>query len=261
MESHLDYHAHNNGLREVNTHSKILFAVSTLLICVASPSPIIPIFVFCLITFLLIFQAKIPIKTYFKFISIPFSFAFITLIYMSLFYGTSDPIWYIASLGSFDIVIYRDGIQLGFLVFSRIIGAFSCLVFLTFTTPMTELFSVFHKIRIPTILIEISMLMYRFIFLFLSEAETMYHAQKTRLGYSNYKNSFQCLGMLAGNLFIRTWFQGEKINMAMESRGYQGHINTLKQDEGIKIRYLALIITFECFIIFITYITRDFQFL
>ncbi|MEG3225465.1 MAG: cobalt ECF transporter T component CbiQ, partial [Methanobacteriales archaeon Met13] len=154
MESHLDYHAHNNGLREVNTLFKVLFAISTMLICVASPSPFLPLFVFMLVPMLLVFLAKIPYKFYLRFISAPFLFAFITFLYMSLFFGTGELWIHLGSIGPLNLAIYGDGIQLGFLVFSRMLGAFSCLVFLAFTTPMTELFSMMHTIRIPAIMVE-----------------------------------------------------------------------------------------------------------
>jgi cobalt/nickel transport system permease protein len=194
---------------------------------------------------LLIFKAKISYKFYLKFIAAPFFFAMITFLYMALFFGFTDPWIYLGSLGPIDFTIYRDGVQLGFLVLSRMLGAFSCLVFLAFTTPMTELFSIFHRIRIPPILVELSMLMYRFIFLFLDEAEKMHQAQKTRMGYSDWKGSLRCLGMLGGNLFIRTWFQGEKINIAMESRGFNGTIQTMNKTELPGSKNMILLVSFE----------------
>ena len=259
MESHIDYYAHNNGLREVNTTFKVLFAVSTLLICVASPSPLIPLFVFILIPVLLIFKAKISYKFYFKFITIPFLFALITFLYMALFFGVSDAWVHLGSVGPLDLTIYRDGVQLGFLVFCRILGSLSCLVFLAFTTPMTELFSLLYRVRIPPIMVELAMLMYRFIFLFLDEAEKMHQAQKTRMGYSDWKNSLRCLGMLGGNLFIRTWFQGEKLHMAMESRGYNGTLKTMNKSEFPGSVNIILLVSFELLLLAGIYLSLNLQ--
>lgn len=241
----MDYYAHNNEFRDVNTIFKVLFVVSTLLICIASPSPLIPLFIFILVPCLLILKAKISYKFYLKFIAAPLFFALITFLYMALFFGYSD-IWiHLGSVGPLDLTIYRDGVQLGFLVLSRMLGAFSCLVFLAFTTPMTELFSVFHRIGIPPILVELSMLIYRFIFLFLDEAEKMHQAQKTRMGYSDWRSSLRCLGMLGGNLFIRTWFQGEKLSIAMESRVYNGTIQTMNKTELPASKNIILLVSFD----------------
>ena len=255
----MDYHAHNNGLREVNTIFKVLFSILTLLICVISSSPIIPLFVFLLVSCLLIFLAKIPYKFYFKFIAAPFLFALITLVYMALFFGTGEIWMHLGSLGPLSLAIYSDGLQLGFLVFGRMLGAFSCLIFLTFTTPMTELFFIMHRIKIPSIMIELAMLMYRFIFLFLDEAGKMHHAQKTRLGYHDLRGSFRCLGMLAGNLFIRTWFQGEKLHIAMESRGYKGNLKTMNKLDFPGSLSIILLVLFELLLVAGVYASLSFK--
>lgn len=177
---------------------------------------------------------------------------------MGLFFGSTDIMVQLGSLGPLDLVIYRDGVQIGFLVFSRMLGAFSCLVFLAFTTPMTELFSIFHRVHIPPIIVELSMLMYRFIFLFLDEAEKMHQSQKTRLGYSDWKNSLRCLGMLGGNLFIRTWFQGEKLHMAMESRGYNGTLKAMNEIEFPGSKNIILLVSFELLLLAGIYLSLNF---
>ena len=177
---------------------------------------------------------------------------------MALFFGSTDILIYIGSIGPLDLSIYRDGVQLGFLVFGRMLGAFSCLVFLAFTTPMTELFSIFYRVRIPPIMVELSMLMYRFIFLFMDEAEKMHQAQKTRMGYSDWKSSLRCMGMLGGNLFIRTWFQGEKLHMAMESRGYNGTLKTMNESEFPSLGNIILLFSFEILLLASVYLSLNF---
>jgi len=127
---------------------------------------------------------------------------------------------------------------------------------------MTELFSVLRLIKIPKIVLEIAMLMYRYIFVFLSEAITMYHTQETRLGYSSVKKSIKSLGMLGSNLFIRTWMKGEQSYITMESRCYDGTIKTFKKQRNINtIRNsnLALLVLFEVMLIIGLYFTGSFS--
>ncbi len=231
IENTLDSFAHSNGIRDVNTYYKIIFALLTLIVCLASTSPVIPLFITLLMSFLIIFLAKIPVKFYLRFLSIPFIFALITFLFMAIFFGVTEP-WF--NLGVLNLVVYKDGFNLGFLVFSRIMGCFSCLAFLSLTTPMTELFSILERVKIPKIVLEIAMLMYRFIFVFLDETSNMYHSQETRLGYSNLKNTFKSMGMLASNLFIRTWIKGEQTYIAMESRCYNGSLKTVTGIESIR---------------------------
>jgi len=252
FENPLDSYAHSNGLKDTNTYFKVLFAISTMLVSLISTSPVIPLTVFGLMTFLIIFKAKIPFKSYLKFIAIPFIFAFMTFVFMALFFGTGAPI---LNLGIFNLTVTADGFNLGLLVFARIIGGFSCMAFLALTTPMTELFSVLEEIKIPKIVLELTMLMYRYIFVFLNEAINMYRSQETRMGYSGLRQSFKSMGMLISNLFIRTWIRGEQIYITMESRCYGGSIKTFQTPKNMGAKNILILLSFESFLLIGTYLT------
>ncbi|WP_414469177.1 cobalt ECF transporter T component CbiQ [Methanobacterium sp. ACI-7] len=252
MQTILDNYAHSNALRNVSPKFKVLFALSTLIICIISTSPVIPLLVALIVSSIIIFKAKIPAKFYFKFLAIPVAFAFITFIFMTLFFGMSEP-WF--NIGIFNFVIYKDGFNLGFLVFSRILGAFTCLSFLSLTNPINDIFSILKSLKIPEVVIEIAMLMYRYIFVFLEEIQNMHNSQQTRMGYCNLKNSFKSLGLLISNLFIRTWVRGEQIYITMESRCYGGSIRTFQIQKSIGIKNIMLLISFESVLLLGTYLT------
>jgi cobalt/nickel transport system permease protein len=259
FELTLDGYAHSNKLRNVNPYFKVLFAIITMLVSLISTSPIIPLTIFIFFSFLILFEAKIPVKFYLKFLALPLSFALITFIFMIIFFGVGQ---YIFELGFLNLGVTADGFNRGILVFARIMGGFSCLAFLALTTPMTELFAILENIKIPQIVVEIAMLMYRYIFLFLDEALNMYHSQETRNGYSTLRKSYKSMGMLISNLFIKTWMKGEQTYIAMESRCYDGSIKTMNdlgdiRDIGIK-NFLFLIL-FELIIITGVYITANFS--
>lgn len=259
FENTLDNYAHSNGLRDINTFFKVIFAISTMLMSLISTSPVVPLIVAFVMSFLIIFQAKIPWKFYLKFLSVPFIFGFITFVFMSIFFGIGT---HILDLGIFNLAVTEDGFNLGLLTFSRLMGGFTCMAFLALTIPMTELFSQFERFKIPQIVVELAMLMYRYIFIFLDEGRNMYHAQETRLGYSSLKKSFKSMGMLGSNLFIRTWIKGENAHIAMESRCYTGSLKTLKTPESLKSvgsRNLALLVSFEVVLLIGVYLTGNFK--
>ena len=258
FENTLDNYAHSNGLREINTLFKVIFAIATMLVSLASTSPIVPLLITLVISFLLIFQAKIPWKFYLKFLAVPFFFGFLTFIFMALFFGVGA---HILDLGIFNLAVTQDGFNRGLLLFSRVLGGFTCMAFLALTIPMTELFSELERFKIPQIVVELAMLMYRYIFLFLDEGINMYHAQETRLGYSSLKKSFKSMGMLSSNLFIRTWIKGEQAHIAMESRCYDGSIKTMKEPESMRTigaRNLVLLTLFEVGLVIGLYFTGNF---
>ncbi|MCE5214144.1 MAG: cobalt ECF transporter T component CbiQ [Methanobacterium sp.] len=259
FENTLDNYAHYNNLRNVNVYFKVLFAILTMIMCLISTSPVIPLIIACFMSFLIIFEAKIPWKFYLKFLLIvPFSFGLITFVYMAIFFGVGSPV---LELGIFNLAVTSDGFNLGLLVFTRMLGGFTCLAFLALTTPMNEFFTVLEHIKIPKIVIELSMLMYRYIFVFLDEARNMYHSQETRLGYSSIKKSIKSMGMLGSNLFIRTWLKGEHAYIAMESRCYDGSIRTMKKPDNIKnMGYfnITLLLLFEISLVIGLYLTGNF---
>jgi cobalt/nickel transport system permease protein len=259
FENTLDGYAHSNGLRNVNTYFKVIFAIVTVIVNLISTSPVVPFIVLLLVTYLIIFKAKIPYKFYLKFFAIPFTFALITFVFMAIFFGVGA---HILNLGIFNLALTVDGFNLGLLVFARMLGGFSCLAFLALTTPMTELFSIFENLKVPKVILEITMLMYRYIFVFLDEAINMYHSQETRLGYSSIKMAYKSMGMLASNLFIKTWLKGEQIYVAMESRCYNGSMKTMGEYGSIKsigTLNFTLLALFEVTLFIGAYLTGNFN--
>ncbi len=252
MKNILDYYAHSNGLKNVNVKFKVLLAIVTMVISVIATSPIIPLSIALIFSFLIIFRAKIPASFYLKFIAIPFIFGLITFIFMSIFFGVGTSI---LEFGIFNLAVTEDGFNLGFLVFSRVLGGFSCLAFLALTTPMNELFFMLESLKVPKIVIEIGMLMYRYIFVFMGELENMYNSQQTRMGYKNIKSSFKSLGLLISNLFIKTWIRGEQIYITMESRCYGGSIKTFQTQKSMGTKNVLLLVSFESFLLLGTYLT------
>lgn len=235
------------------------FGIITLIVSLVSTSPIIPLTIFTLVSFIILFEAKIPVKFYLKFLTIPLTFALITFVFMALFFGTGQHIY---NLGFLNLSVTADGFNRGFLVFSRILGGFACMAFIGLTTPMTEIFKVLEDFKFPKVMLEISMLMYRYIFVSLDEAVTMYHSQETRLGYSSLKKSYKSMGILIANIFIKTWITGEKSFVSMQSRGYDGSIRTMNDLKSIRtvgIRNLMLLIILEVMLSVGVYFTATFR--
>ncbi len=256
FENTLDNYAHSNNLRDANVNFKVLFAIMTLIVSLISTSPVIPLIITILMSYLIIFPAKIPWKFYLKFLSIPFIFGFLTFVYMSFFFGTGPDIF---NSGIFNLSVTVDGFNTGLLVFARMMGGFTCMAFLALTTPMTELFSVLESFKIPKIIIELAMMMYRYIFLFIDEGINMYHAQQTRLGYHNLRSSYKSMGMLASNLFIRTWIKGEQAYISMESRGYNGSLYIHNYQNSIETKNLVLLLCFEALLVLGVYLSGNFS--
>ena len=127
-------------------------------------------------------------------------------------------------LGSCRLTASREGLRAGALIASRILGSFGIALFLCQGSPVGEIFAALRWARVPRTWIEIAVLMYRYLHVFLEQAVCVRSAQRVRLGYSNLRRSFQSLGSLAGMVVLRSLDQAEKTHEAMTARGYQGHL-------------------------------------
>jgi len=260
--STIDNIAHTNKLRHIDTRLKVIFAVTTLLITVASTSPIPPILAFIIATILILFVAKIYPGTYFLLLLTPFFFGFVSLLMMSLFFGYGSPLYSFEIL-SHTFVLQKEGINMGMLLGTRTLAGSACLFFLALTTPMTELFAGLKWLRIPDVVIELAMIIYRYIFVFLEEAQRMWLASQMR-GETNFRTKIIVFSMLASTLFLRTIQQGEKLFVAMNSRCYDGETNSLcyrEKNSKINLTALYAILLFEFTFAYVTIMTQNMAFI
>jgi cobalt/nickel transport system permease protein len=180
----------------------------------------------------------------------------LTCIIIALFFGYQDPLTEINLLG-LRWTVFKDGITLGLNTFFRVAGGLSTQFFLVLTTPLTSILLILRKARIPRVLIEMSLLIYRYIFVFIAVMETMHTAQELRLGYSGLKKRLRSTSLLIGSLFIRTLEQGERTFTAMNARGYDGNIRTLDDLPSPKMRSVIGIVFFDAILILIIILTMQ----
>jgi cobalamin biosynthesis protein CbiM/cobalt ECF transporter T component CbiQ len=228
ISGQIDSYAYTNGLAKASPTTKIFFALSMLFLSVLSPSPVIPITVFIITLMLIIAVAQIPGRFYLDLLTYPLAFAALSCVILALFFGNGGTALVEVPFPWFTWVIYNNGITVAVTTFFRVLGAVSAMFFLVLTTSMTDLFISLRKIHLPKVLIEISLLIYRYIFVFIESASKMSTAQKLRLGQRGWLSRIRSIALLAASLFIRTMEQGERTFVAMNARGYDGNIRVLE---------------------------------
>ncbi|WP_296862426.1 cobalt ECF transporter T component CbiQ [uncultured Methanobrevibacter sp.] len=225
MKFDIDYIAHNNRLSETNTYVKVIISISLMLITLFLNYLPLDFAVLLLISILIVGIARVSVKNYLKFLSIPLIFAVVSCVFLIFFFGTGKVIY---NTGFFGIVVTQDSLDLGVNTFFRAVACFSCLGFLTLTTPIANILQCLYKIKVPVIFIDISLLMYNTIFIFLDQLSTMRNAQETRLGYVGSKSTYKSLGFLFSNLFFRSLDKSETLQCSLDSRCYQGFLPVYK---------------------------------
>ena len=227
LYAEIDRSAYTNALAKSSPTTKTFFALSALAISVSSPTFIVPIVVFTICTILILGLAKVKAHLYLDLFVYPTYMLTISCIFLALFFGSGAPLIEIP-LPWFTWSIFKSGISTSVNTFLRVEGALSCLFFLVLTTSITDLCVLLRRVHIPQVMVEMSLLIYRYIFVFLEVSEKMSLAQKLRLRRSGWLNSIRSLAMLIGSLFIRTLDQGERTLVAMTARGYDGDIRILE---------------------------------
>ena len=100
----------------------------------------------------------------------------------------------------------------------------SCLAFIGWTTPLMELIPVFQRLGIPAVLIDLALMIYRFLFVTATTLGEMHRAQSWRLGRADYRSRMRALSMLASGLFLRCVQRARRLEDGIEARGYQGRL-------------------------------------
>ena len=252
----VDRSAYTNALAKSSPITKTFFALSALIMCVYARSIIVSIILFTICTILTIGVAKVKPHLYLDMLTYPTLMIILSCIVIALFFGLGEPLTQIA-LPWTTWSIYKSGVSMGINLFFCMEGSLSCMFFLVLTTSITDLGLLFRRAHVPTILVEMSMLIYRYIFMFMEVSATMMTAQKLRLGGNGWMKKIREVSLLAGNLFIRTLEQGERTFVAMSARGYDGNIYALEEFPKPRKTMIALIILFDVLIIAVIFLTLN----
>ena len=225
MKFDMDYIAHHNALTETNPYFKLFLTIFLLILTLALDNLYFDITIFVIMSIVILGFAKISFRSYLKFLSIPMAFVIITCLFLIFFFGKGEVVF---ETGIFGIVVTTDSLHYGVYTFFRVVGCLPSLGFLALTTPIAKILNCLSTLKVPRIFIEIALLMYTSIFIFLNEIDTMQKAQETRLGYHSYFNSFKSLGALASTIFLRSLDKSETLQHSLDSRGYTGELPIYK---------------------------------
>lgn len=230
MEFDIDFIAHTNRIADYNPYVKVIGSIILVLSALFINNNYYSIFIIILSSLLLLALARVSLKDYLKFLTIPFAFTFLTCIFMLFFFPSGAYIW---NSGFFGIGITTESLRVSLLTFFRVFACFSALGFMSLTTPITDVMFVLRSFYVPKIFCEIAVLMYNAIFIFLDSIEVMRNAQKTRLGYlGTFMESMKSFGSMFSNLFLTSLEKSETLQRTLDSRCYTGELPVYKPDRS-----------------------------
>ncbi|HQB99492.1 MAG TPA: cobalt ECF transporter T component CbiQ [Methanospirillum sp.] len=240
----LEETAHHNALLQVHPFTKLFLGVGSIILVLLTPNYIVPCFLAMTLSIIIIVLAKINLKFYLKLLGIPLSFAMLSaLVIIFLSEGVTE-IWSVQLFPWLTLAATSESLNQGLHIFSRIFGGMCALFFISLTTPMTDLFGIMKKLKIPELFIDLSMIIYRYIFIFMEKASQIYLAQKMRLGYTRPGEAVRSYSMLFGSIFITSWDAGEDLINAMDGRCYNGKHAKITSYNPVEWRTLSAVMIY-----------------
>ncbi len=211
----------DNPWTRTDARAKILLAFAGIALVIMSGHTAFPLAVLgCSVAAMLALGH--PPRLIFARLAAPLGMVGVLIILLSLFFGRTEVFSF--SFWGKEIGFKEEGIRRGLLTGSKVLGAGSLMLLLSLITPAHRIFRALLWFRVPRGWVEISMLMYRYIFSLLDDTADISSAQRVRLGYCGLKRSLHSFGTLAGAVMLRSFDQAARTHEAMVLRGYKGFI-------------------------------------
>lgn len=217
---YLDYLAYHNRLKNVSIGEKLLLGGGGLLLSLAMPRPITLLTIAALMH-LVMLAARIPLRYLLRLWLAPLIFLLTGLVTVLVSIGT-QPFAALCSirLGEFYLGVTSQGLTTAQTLLLRSLASVSCLFMIATTTPVAHIAAYAARYKAFNTVMEIMLLTYRFIFVFLETAGKIYTAQQSRLGYCGLRRSLHSLAMLAANLGRKSFLTARELYTSLQARNY-----------------------------------------
>lgn len=235
MGERLYIHRHSI-VHSLPSHLKIIAVLLFILVVVSTPITYWPAFViFVALVIAAATAGKISILTLSKraLIEVPFIFFAVLM----PFFGTGERF----ELGPFNL--YREGLLAGLSIVAKgTLGVLSAVILST-TTTAREILRGLERLRLPIIMVQIASFMLRYVNVISDEMERMKIARQSRGFDATGVKHWKVIATSAAALFIRSYERGERVHLAMLSRGFDGELpHTEVRSVGARAWLIALTI-------------------
>lgn len=211
----------DSPIHRLDARTKILVFIAFILITVSTPPTsfrLLAILAAALVGIAL--AARLPLVHLARKVLIVLPFIF--LVAVSIPFVKRDVIEGGYNLGMGGISVSRSGLWILWnVVIKSSLGVFS-IILLYSTTPFPELIKGMERLSVPKVLTVLVSFMYRYSFILVDEIERMKRARDSRSFGRKWFRQVKTIGHMVGTLFLRSFLRGERVYMAMLSRGYNG---------------------------------------
>lgn len=212
----LHFHGHS-PIHRAPAHLKLLTLVGFMLVVVATPTRWWPLFVVeALVLFAVIGVSRVPVTYLAPRMVIELPFAVFALLIPFVAEGPRMEV-----LG---VAVSEPGLHAGLTLLVK--GSTGVLASLTLaaTTEPQEVLRGLERLRMPDLIVSIMGFMIRYVDVVTGELSRMLVAMRSRGCDPRSPRHWPALARAMGALFIRSYERGERVHLAMLSRGYDGRL-------------------------------------
>ena len=127
----------------------------------------------------------------------------------------------------FGVLVSASGLESAFGILAKgTLGVLASIV-LAATTELRALVAGLHRLHVPSLLVQIMSFMLRYLEVVSAESDRMRIARTSRCFEARSVGRLRVVAAAAGSLFVRAYERGERVHLAMLSRGYAGAMPVL----------------------------------
>jgi len=218
----IDHHSQTESpVHRLDARVKIIVFFTFIVIGVSAPPP--SFLLFSLLAMILIgiaLSARLPLGHLLKKVMVILPFLFVVTI--SIPFMKKDGIGGGYNLGLGTLSVSQSGLWILWnVVVKSCLGVFS-IILLSSTTSFPQLIKGLERLGSPKIFTMLTSFMYRYSFILIDEIYRMKRARDSRCFGRRWFWQTKVIGHMIGTLFLRSFHRGERVYLAMLSRGYEG---------------------------------------
>ena len=170
-------------------------------------------------------MARLPWQWYFQRLAVALTMFLLFLVWLPFVIGPNDQ-----TLDLGILTLSLTGLLRLLVLSAKLAGMLSLMLVLIATAPLQDTFKAAHALRIPSLLIHLVVLTYRYVFLLAEEFARLRVALRVR-GFRNRADlhSYRTVGQVAGTLLVRSQERSERVAQAMRCRGFDGQFRSLHE--------------------------------
>lgn len=210
----------NTALHSMAPQCKILAAGAFILVVVATPREQFWAYgAYALVLAAVLVGARVPFATWLRRLSIELPFVAFAVLLPFVARGRHVDVWFLS--------LSAEGLWAAWNILAKATVGVTVSILLTATTPMSELIRGLDALRVPRVITSIIGFMVRYAEVLTADAHRMNIARAARAHNPRWIWQIRATAHSAGTLFVRAFERGERVHLAMVSRGYEGAMPAL----------------------------------